>query len=268
MIPPVRIAVLTLLLVATALPAQSNPWDHPGAEITELLGNTVPLSVSYDNEAGEAVVLRDVIEGPTILSLIYFNCVGTCTPMISSMAAVLDRSDLVAGDDYRLVTLSINELDTPEMAEEKKANYLKTMENPVPDVHWTWLTAPALSIRKLTWSIGFQFHALSNTTFAHPAGLFFLNGEGKLVRVLHGITFTERDIRLALLEASDPATLSLWERAQLTMTRYDRDSATYQVRWGRIGLVALLAFGTLLVALLASRVRRRRILLGFDIARY
>ncbi|HQU73540.1 MAG TPA: hypothetical protein PLG66_14650, partial [Calditrichia bacterium] len=76
------ILILCCLLIAVAL-GQQAAEEHPGAEIKERLGVEIPTGVIVRDETGQTLALDRLAGKPMVLSLIYFNCTGTCTPLIS-----------------------------------------------------------------------------------------------------------------------------------------------------------------------------------------
>ena len=97
--------------------------DEPGQEasleyandqsigIDEKLGETIPLDLIFTNEAGEEVTLDQLIDKPTILTLIYLRCPSICSPLINEVARNVEEVDLEPGVDYELLTVSFDVTD-------------------------------------------------------------------------------------------------------------------------------------------------------------
>jgi len=66
--------------LACSLPAQV--FDPASIEVgfVEKLGDTIPLDLQFLNESNDTVTLRQLIDKPTILSFVYFDCPGLCSP--------------------------------------------------------------------------------------------------------------------------------------------------------------------------------------------
>ena len=60
----------------------------------------------------------------------YFRCPGICPVLINNMVDVVNRIQLEPGKDFRLISVSFDPADTPELAQQKKANYLNQMKRP------------------------------------------------------------------------------------------------------------------------------------------
>jgi protein SCO1/2 len=88
--------------------------------IIEHLGDTIPLNLSFQNEKDSTVFLRDLINKPTILSFVYLDCPGICSPLLDGISDVIEKIDLQLGTDYEVITLSFEYNDTPESCHEEE----------------------------------------------------------------------------------------------------------------------------------------------------
>ncbi len=111
--------------------------------------------------------------------------------------------DFGLGQQYQVVTVSIDHREGPELARIKRQNYLTALAKPVAPGGWPFLTGKKDDVKRLADGVGFHYRWDEETKqFAHAAGIFVLTPEGKISRVLYGIQFRPRDLRLALVEAS------------------------------------------------------------------
>ena len=72
--------------------------------MVEKLGNKIPLDVSFTDSEGKTVTLKDLIKKPTVIDLAYYKCTGICTPLMTEIANVINKVDLIAGKDYNIIT--------------------------------------------------------------------------------------------------------------------------------------------------------------------
>ena len=93
--------------------------------VIEHLGDTIPLDVWFYNEENEQVTLRELIDRPTILSFVYFDCPNICSPLMDGIADVVSKMDMTLGNEFKIITISFNTSDTPEKAREKKVNFVQ-----------------------------------------------------------------------------------------------------------------------------------------------
>lgn len=238
--------------VSIAVPLFAQGTAFPGTEVVERVGEQVPLEVRYVDDTGDSVQLGALLDQPTILLLVYYNCPGICVPLLNGMVTAMQGLDLQPGVDYHAVSLSFNELETAELARQKKANYLKQFPNGFPAEAWHWLTGDNSSIKQLTRSVGFNYIA-AGKDFYHSAVAIVLSADGTITRYFHGVYFSPFDLKMALLEAQSPAQRG-WQAHLLNFTfRFDESERRYVLNTPRM---ALSGGGILLLGILAGIVRR------------
>src|SRR5665811_1477358 len=139
----------------------------------EKQGQYADLSVKLVNEAGDTVLLKDVINKPTILNMVYFQCAGTCSPLMWGISKFIDGVDLKLGKDYEVVTISFDPTERIKLGINKKASYLSTMKKKEEAKNWLFFVSDSIDIAKLTKSVGFNYQKV-NDQFVHPTGLIAL----------------------------------------------------------------------------------------------
>ncbi len=201
--------VLFLMIVITALlPCRSycqiNERDEktPEVGISEHLDRFVPDVALIDRDSSQ-VQLADLINKPTVISFVYYNCPGLCSPLLDGIAEMIEKTDLELGADYQVLTISFNPEDTPSLGRSKKKNYTAqiTKDANTRD-HWIWLTADSATIYTITQAMGFHYKR-EGKEFAHAAAIMFLSPEGKITRYLYGTYFLPFDVKMAAIEASE-----------------------------------------------------------------
>jgi protein SCO1 len=168
----------------------------------EKQGQYVDLDVKLVNENGDTVVLREVIDKPTLLALVYYRCPGTCSPLMWGIAKFIDGMDLQLGTDYDVYTISFDYTEGIELGTQKKANYLSSMQKKDMAQHWKFFVADSLNVEKLTKSVGYGYKYINNE-FVHPTGLIALAADGKITRYLRGIEFLPFEIKITMIEAAN-----------------------------------------------------------------
>jgi protein SCO1/2 len=169
--------------------------------IDEKLGTTVPLDLVLKAEDGTPVTLRQLIDKPTILTLNYFRCAGICTPQLNGVVEVLNRTEAVPGKDFQVITVSFDGRDEPEIATQKRTNYLAELTRPFPPAAWRFLTGPAATTRTLADAVGFKYKQVGED-FVHAAAIIFISPKGKVTRYMYGVTYLPADLQLAAQEAA------------------------------------------------------------------
>ncbi len=209
-------AALFLALAVHPCPApahteeQAMEHQHPGQRqdeaaavgVDEHLGAKLPLDLTFRDENGTPVRLADLVTGPTIILPVYYTCTNVCNYLQGGLARVLPTIKRTPGTEYRVISISFDETETPQQAARMKRMYLTSMNVPFPEDGWRFLTGDAQSIRRLTEAAGYRFQR-KGRDFIHPVASLVLSGDGTIVRYLYGTTFLAKDVSLALLEARD-----------------------------------------------------------------
>jgi protein SCO1/2 len=209
-----RTLLLLGLVVAAGFPAalKAQP-EQPAAQtaapsfkpeevgIDEKLGATIPLDLELKDEDGKSVTLRQLIDKPTILTLNYFRCAGICTPQLSGVAEVLNRTEAIPGQDFQVLTVSFDERDEPEVAAQKRTNYLGEITRPFPPTAWRFLTGPGATTRALADAVGFKFKRVDDD-FVHAAAIIFISPKGQITRYMYGTSYLPADLQMAAQEAA------------------------------------------------------------------
>jgi len=199
-----RLLPLLFLLAAATAPATAHETTATSANISldEKLGVVIPADISLKDENGRPVNLRDLVDRPTIIAPVYLHCSHVCPLLLTNLAEALGKLDLVRpGKDFRVVALSFDEQEGPEVAREKKPNFVAAVGRPFPADAWPFLTGDNGNIRKFTDAVGFKFQR-DGEDFSHPIALIVLAPGGKVVRYLEGTTFLPFEITMAVTEAA------------------------------------------------------------------
>jgi protein SCO1/2 len=159
------------------------------------------LDLTFNDENGRQVSLRELIHEPTIVALVYLHCPNVCSLLLQNLADVLNKLPAEPGKEYFVLAVSFDEKEDPSLALEKKKVYLKMIERPFPEDAWRFLTGDRENIHKLTDAVGFHFKRVGDD-FEHPVALIILAPDGKIVRYMYGADPLPFDLKLALVEAS------------------------------------------------------------------
>lgn len=222
--------------------------------IDEKLGEYVPLDLTFVDERGNPLQLRELINKPTIVSLVYYRCLSICPRVLSGVAEVLDKLGMEPGEDYNVITLSFDETDSPKESLRKKRNYVTSFEKPFPEEAWRFLTGEKENIRRFTDALGFHFKR-EGEGFVHPASVIILSPHGKVVRYLRGVQFLPFDMKMALLEASEGRVGPTISRVLLYCFSYDPKGKKYVFNILKVSAAVIIIFMIALFAYLALRRR-------------
>lgn len=239
-----------------------------GLGIVHRGGVEIPVDLAFTDEDGEATTLGRHIGGgrPVILTLVYYNCPMLCNLMLDSFVSGLRDLEWTAGQEFDIVTVSIDPRETPEAAWLKKAHQIENYGRPSAADGWHFLTGEEAPIAALADSVGFSFRFNEERQeFMHAAGLFVITPEGKVSQTLLGLDYPAKTLRLALVEAADGEIGSALDQALLFCFVYDAESGRYAPAAMKImrlaGGVTLLVL-VLWLSVFWRRERRRKLLVG------
>ena len=229
-----------------------------GAGIDEKLGAQVALDSGLKDEDGKDVTLHQLIDKPTILTLNYFRCAGICTPLLNGLADTLNQMALEPDRVYRVVTVSFDPTDTPEVAHQKRINYLRQMKRPFPPTGWRFLTGSAQATKAVTDSVGFNFRAADNG-FIHPGAIIVLTPQGIVSRYMYGISFLPADVEMAIQEAAAGQVRPTISRILAFCYSYDPQGRRYVLDITRLtGAAILVVAAGFVIFLLKGRSRGKK----------
>jgi protein SCO1/2 len=240
-----------------AVPGTSAAWNGPG--IVEHLGAFVPLDGTFTGEDGQPVTLRQLVNRPTLLSLVYYRCPNACDFLLTGMADALRILPADPGRDYQVITLSIDERETGQDALKAKRIAIESIQKPFPPDAWRFLTGDSGEIRSVADAIGFHF-VRNGDDFDHPLGLVVLSPQGKIVRYLTGTEFLPVDLKMSLLEASTGTVGPTIAKVLRICFSYDPQSHRFVFRTLQVTATITLAFaaGFVLYLFLVGRRRASR----------
>jgi protein SCO1/2 len=198
--------------------------------VTEHLNAKLPLDLEFRDEDGNWVELGSFFDGqrPVILTLNYYRCPMLCGLMLNGVVDGLEAMSWTPGAEFEIVTISINPLETPELARAKKQNYLKRLERPAAAKGWHFMTGRELEIKRLAETLGFSYtYDPVSQEYAHAAAIFVCTPDGRVARYLYGIEYPAKRLKLALLEAAEGTIGSTLDQLILYCYHYDPTNRRY-----------------------------------------
>jgi protein SCO1 len=271
-------AVMVLVGAAYAQPGQPNPpvvtralqdsslrVELPGAlkgiGIDQKLDQQIPLDLIFKDEFGRAVPLKTFFNSgkPVVLALVYYRCPMLCSQILSGLQSSLKAVTLNPGQDFEVVAVSFDPKDTPQLAAEKKAMYLKRYNRPDTANGWHFLSGDEAQIKALTQAVGFKYRYDDATDqFAHASGIMIVTPDGHLSRYFYGVEYAPRDVRLGLVEASQSKIGSPVDQILLFCFHYDPATGKYGAAVMNLIRFGGAAFALIGGAFLLKAFRRER----------
>jgi len=256
----VRALLLILLLFFTsqAFGKQLEPTEQPRVELVEQLGKKIPLDATFKNSSGEDVQLGNLIDRPTLMVPVYYDCRSVCNFLLGGLSQTLPEIKLTAGEDYQVIAFSFDPEETVKLAKHNKKTYLTAIQAPYPEDAWHFLTGTEENILRLTDAAGYYF-AKEGEEFLHPVAAFVVTADGTIVRYLIGQRFLPLDLSMALFEASEGRIGTPIRKALEFCFTYDPEGRRYVFNLLRVsGTVILLTLGSFLAFLIFSGRKKKQ----------
>lgn len=267
----IRAFHLSLLLVAGFASAQGEGMPAPrtletkleGAAMVDKLGAKLDPSLTFVDERGYDYSLKQLFPGsrPVVLLLGYYSCPKMCGQVMEAAFDALNEVELEPGQDYQVVSVSIDPRETQEVAHQRKQSFLPKFAKVGAEDGWRVLTGKQPAIQQITETVGFRyFWSEHQNQYAHPPAVIFLTPNGVVSRVIVNTVFESADFRLALVEASEGKIGSFWDQVRLNCLTFDPRTNTYTLQAMTImrvgGAITLVALAGMILFML-RRERRR-----------
>lgn len=250
-------SLLLALVIAGAVPVLAQVNDD-AVEFDEHLGEIVPGDIQLTDSEGNQVLLSDLVDRPTFVTMVYFECPGICTPLLNEQADILGKSRLnPEKQPFQMISVSFEPKDTTAMAAEKQANYLKLVGRPLPPNTWRFFTADQEDIDKLTHALGFRYKR-AGKEYTHPGGIAILSPERKIVRYLYGLEFLPFDFEMGVYEAAKGTVRPTTARLLQFCFSYDPEGRTYVFNLARVIAVVMITSIVLFLIFLYFSTRKKR----------
>ena len=198
---------------------------------------------------------------PTVLTLNYFRCAGICTPLLNGVVDVVKKTQAEPGRDFRVLTVSFDDRDTPEIAATKRSNYLREVERPIAPESWRFLTGDAASTKALCDAVGFKFKR-DGDDFVHAGAIIFLSPDGMVTRYMYGTTFLPADFQAAVGEANRGEPTPTITKLLKICFSYDPVGRRYVFSATKTGALIILALAVGFVIFLVRPKRRAALQTG------
>lgn len=219
--------------------------------IYENLDTYLPSDLIFTDENGQTVELTSLIDKPTVISLVYYECPGLCSPLLEGVADVISKTKLDIGTEYQVFTISFDPEEGTELALGKKVSYSELVENKDVANGWKYFTGNQENITKLLNALGYKIKE-AGSEYIHPAAIMVVSPEAKITRYLHGTYFLPFDLKMAVAEAMDGKSGPTINKVLRYCFSYDPEGQKYVLNITKISgtiilILAISLFGGLVL---------------------
>ncbi len=259
--------LMGLVLIIGAGPAAAQrkepmPAALEGVGVTEHPNAELPLDLEFFASDGRKVRLGELFDGtrPVILTLNYSNCPKLCSVQLNGLVTAMKQMPWKLGEEYQVVTLSIDPLETTDRARLTKQKYIQQYGRPGSAAGWHFLVGREEHIKQVADTVGFGYRWVGDQ-YVHAAVLFICTPDGRVSRYIYRVEYDPQTLRLSLYEAAQGKVGSPMDQVLLFCFHYDPASGRYGMAAMNLmragGVVTLVALGAML-GVYWRRERRRR----------
>jgi protein SCO1 len=241
--------------------AQSPPSYLKNAGISQNLNQRLPLGDHFRDATGVDHTLGTYFEDrPVVLALVYYKCRLLCPQVLSGMAAALRQTGFTAGKEYDVLVASIDPTDAPADAAQEKQRFLSQLGDAAAAPHLHFLTGGEAAITDLATATGFHYVQVPGPDgkmdqYAHSSVIMIATPDGHMSKYLSGIEYQPRDVRMALVEASNHHIGSFSDMVLIYCCDYSPGAGRYTVSVLRVlGLAGMASiFMVILMIVMITR---------------
>lgn len=203
-------AMLALLSVcASALPGQTTrqvEYEMRGVDVVEKIGEPIPLDLEFTDDDGRSVTLAQYFTPgkPVLITLNYAMCPMLCSLQLTELARALKPMEWTPGQEFLMLTVSIDPSETFRDAKRSKVRYLGALDRSVAAEGWHFLVSEDESrVKALADALGFTYRFDGEKgEFVHKAAAFVVNGDGVISHYLRNLNYDTRDIHARLQQSA------------------------------------------------------------------
>ena len=244
--------------------AQAPPSYLKNAGIDQNLNTRLPLQDSFRDSSGASVALASYFtHRPVVMAMVYYKCAMLCPQVLHGMAVALGQTGYTAVRTTTSSSPASIPPILPPMPPPPSSTSSACWGISAASANVHFLTGEQPAITRMANAVGFHYVRVPGpdgkmTQFAHSSVIMIATPDGRLSKYLTGIDYQPRDVRLAILEASNHRIGSATDLILLYCCNYSPGEGRYTVSVLRVlGLAGLGAVGAMiaLLYLLAKKPR-------------
>ncbi len=256
----IKLLIILSLFFSNILIAQDDEEIEIGIEHDKYLGEYIPLDLTFTNYDGKEYQLKDIIDKPTVLALVYYRCPGLCSPLMNNLGVVMDQAKITPGEDYQALSISFDATEDYKLAKDKRQNYLNAMETDIPDDAWRFMAGTQENIDKLTDAVGFRYiRDADSVNWVHSGALIVIAPDGKITRYLLGTSYLPFDFKMAVVEASKGVATPPVNKLLEYCFSYDPEGKKYVFNVNKVFGTLIFGAAGIFFAVLVIKGRKKKV---------
>lgn len=240
------------------------PRQLKSVGIDQKLNAQLPLDAPFFDAEGKRVTLGNYFNGkPVVFAFAYYTCPMLCGQVLQGITGSLKGLSFDVGNEFDVVVVSFNPLDSQKQTLKSQHTYQHRYGRPGTEKGWHFLYGDSTSIARVTEAAGFRYEWDEvSKQYAHGSAMMIVTPEGKLSKYFFGIEFAPKDVKFALMEATESRIGSVVDQIMLYCFHYDPKQGKYGpyvVSFLRLGAGAtLIGIGAFYVAMRKRSKKKRK----------
>lgn len=249
--------------LAQELNNSSIPKEVEQVTVDQKQGESIPLDIPLLDSDGRAAKTGDFFDArrPVLLTLNYSDCPILCNVQLNALVDGLDKVGLRLGQDFQILTVSIDPNEPTERIKATKERYIQALQQqPQAAEAWHFCTANEPAIARLADAVGFRYtYDKKSGEYYHPAMLAFVSPTGVISQYSLDVAFPPEQLKLALLDAGNGSIGSPVDQFIMWCFSFDSARGSYVLAaWRLMRLGAATTVGVLLFTLIPYWIGRKR----------
>src|SRR5258707_526433 len=135
------------------------PAAYRNVGVDEHLNLQLPMDLQFYDENSQIIHLGDVFHPgrPVLLQLGYLDCPMLCDAISRTLVDAAKKIDPKIGKDFDFVFISIDPSDSPDIARQKKNNYVAEYNKDGSAAGFHFLVGKQKQIDEITTAIGYRY---------------------------------------------------------------------------------------------------------------
>lgn len=185
---------------------QQLAYELRGVDVVQRIGEKLPLDVPFTDDNGHNVMLSQYFTPgvPVLLTLNYADCPLNCSLQLSDLSRALREMEWKPGQEFRIVTISINPREDFKRARQSKVRFLgESATGRQGDAGWHFLTSSdEQNVLRVAGGVGYSYRFDENSgEYIHKNAMFVISGEGVISHYIRSLGY-EGSFLQAYLQAS------------------------------------------------------------------
>ncbi len=203
--------------------------------IEQKLDAVIPSDLKFKDENGKTVKLGDYFgqKKPVLITMLQLTCDQVCSAQFGAMEAAFQDPafNFTPGQEFTVLTVSIDPKESPMIAKDAKEEQLKNMGIAGAEKGWHFLTGDEKSTKELAKTLGIKYiWDEGSKQYIHPDGIVMATPDGHVSRYFMRLDYNPRDLRYSIIESSKDKIGTFIDQIALSCFHYNPATGKYSLQ--------------------------------------